>query len=300
LKAGKLYIFSLIVLLPLLLKGQADTSINYKKRKQILWIGAATGYAGSMTFLYHAWYKNYEQSDFHFINDGKAWMLQDKAGHTITSYYITNYTFNIYRWAGYNQQQSMWMAGATGFFYQTVIEVLDGFSAKWGASYADLLANSTGSFLYIGQKRLWNEQRIIPKYSYHNTEFPKYRPDLLGSTLAENILKDYNAHTYWLSANLDRLAPQAGLPRWLNIAVGYNAYGMTGGDKNVLNYNGKAIPPFKRTGRLILAPDIDFKRIETGSAFLQNFLGALRFLKAPAPAIEYDFRKGFRFYLLYY
>lgn len=282
------------------LAAQTDSASIYKKRKYILWTSAATGYAASMTFLYHSWYKNHEQTSFHFINDSKEWNLQDKAGHTITSYYITNYTNNIYRWAGYEQNQAVWMAGATGFFYQTVIEVLDGFSAKWGASYTDLLANTSGSLLYIGQKKLWDEQRIIPKYSYHESKFPKYRPDLLGSNLAEKILKDYNAHTYWLSGNLDQLFPETRFPPWLNIALGYNAYGMTGGEKNVNSFNGTPVPDYKRTSRILIAPDIDFKKIHTKYRFINFVLGALRFLKAPAPALEYNGRKGIRFHLVYF
>ena len=50
--------------------------------------------------------------------------------------------------------------------FLTIIEILDGQSAEWGASSGDLIANSLGSFLAIGQELKWNEQRIQLKYSY--------------------------------------------------------------------------------------------------------------------------------------
>ena len=295
-----LFILVLLAVLPLGLSAQGDSTSIYKKRRNLLLVGGLTGYAGSMTFLYHSWYKNYEQSSFHFIDDSGEWMLQDKAGHVITTYYLTHYASQSYRWAGYRDAKAVWMAGATGFLYQTVIEVLDGFSAKWGASSADLIANTTGSLLYIGQNQLWGEQRIIPKYSYHDTQYPDYRPDLLGSNLPENMLKDYNAQTFWLSANLNAIMPRKTLPPWLNLAAGYNAYGMTGGEKNASSYNGNPIPEFERTARFLLAPDIDFKQINPDSRVLNFIFGALRFFKMPAPALEYNTRKGLRFHLIYF
>jgi hypothetical protein len=45
-------------------------------------------------------------------------------------------------------------------------------------------------------------KRITPKFSFHTTQYAQYRPNVLGSSLAEQILKDYNGQTYWLSVNL--------------------------------------------------------------------------------------------------
>lgn len=299
-KKSALLIAFLVIATSAVMASRPDSGKIYRKRKQLLLAGGITAYAGSMTFLYHSWYKNYDQSSFHFINDTHEWMLMDKAGHTLTAYYLSNYSFHAYRWAGYEKNRAVWMAGATGFMYQTVIEVLDGFSAKWGASYGDLAANTLGCLLFASQQNGWQEQRILPKYSYHNTKFPDYRPDLLGNTLAKNLLKDYNAHTYWLSFNIRSLFPDSRSPSWLNVAVGYNGYGMTGGEKNASSYNGKPIPEFTRTARFFLAPDVDFGRIETDSRFLNFLLKGLRFLKAPSPALEYDFSKGLRVKLLYF
>lgn len=43
------------------------------------------------------------------------------------------------------------------------------------------------------------------KYSFHQTKYSQYRPDLLGSNIIENSIKDYNGMTIWLSFNIKSL-----------------------------------------------------------------------------------------------
>ena len=62
--------------------------------------------------------------------------------------------------------------------FLTTVETLDGFSKEWGASWGDLIANTSGTFVFIGQELLWKEQRIQMKYSFKASEYAKYRPDL--------------------------------------------------------------------------------------------------------------------------
>ncbi len=295
----KILFISILAVSALSLCGQ-DSTIHYQKRKKILTYGATAAYAGSMTLLYQAWYKNYDQSRFHFYNDNDNWMLADKLGHTFTSYQISRLGHGASKWAGYPENTSVWIGGATGFVFQTVIEVLDGFSAEWGASPGDLAANTLGSALFISQQKLWHEQRFTLKLSYHPTKYNNYRPDLLGSNEIESILKDYNGHTIWLSGNLNDFFNKKEIPDWLNIAVGYNAYGMTGAARNSLSYNGNPIPEFDRTRRFLLSPDIDWTKIESDSQFLSWLLKGLSFIKTPAPALEWNQRNGLKVHLVYF
>jgi hypothetical protein len=49
---------------------------------------------------------------------------------------------------------------------------------------------------------------FIPQYA-------QYRPNVLGSSLAEQILKDYNGQTYWLSVNLHSFYKGSKIPNGL-------------------------------------------------------------------------------------
>jgi len=277
----------------------ADSGV-LRHRTKTLAIAGGTVYAVSMTGLYQLWYRDYPQSGFHFINDNSEWMSMDKLGHLTTSYYIGRLGYDAWRWAGMNENKSIWIGGLSGFFYLTAIEILDGFSAEWGASTGDLVANTMGSALFISQQLAWHQQKVLLKWSYHPTAFPHYRPDLLGSNSIQQVIKDYNGQTYWLSANLRSFScKESRIPKWLNLAVGYRSTGMTGAGNNPTIYEGIPIPSFQRKRLLYIAPDIDLTRIHTHSTTLKWVFEAIGFLKFPLPALEISSQKA-KFRLLYF
>jgi hypothetical protein len=260
-----------------------------------------TLYLASLAGLYYAWYSDYPQSSFHLYNDGGEWMQTDKCGHAVATSYISRIGYLSYRWSGIGERPAAWYGGILGFAYMLNIEILDGFSAEWGFSAGDLAANTLGSALFIAQQLGWHEQRFSLKYSFHQTEYAQYRPDLLGGNLIQNMLKDYNGHSYWLSGNISSFLPEhAQFPRWLNVAFGYGAEGMTGGFTNSGGYNGKPIPEYPRYRKFLLSVDIDLTRIRTRSGFLKGMFTVLSFIKIPAPAIEYNTLGNFEFHPLYY
>lgn len=271
-----------------------------KSRRTGLLIGGGLVYAGSMTGLYQLWYKNHPQSSFHFINDNHEWLQMDKAGHATSSYYIGLLGNEALRWAGANNNNAAWYGGSLGFAYLTVIEILDGFSAGWGASSGDLIANGLGSAAFISQQLIWKEQRVLMKWSFHMTGYAKYRPDLLGRSFAERAIKDYNGQTIWLSANISSfLKSESRFPGWLNIAFGYGAEGMTGANSNTAFHNEQPVPGFDRYRQFFISPDIDLTRIRTKSVLLNKTLKAFGFLKIPLPTVEFS-SKGTKFHPFYF
>jgi hypothetical protein len=93
-----------------------------------------------------------------------------------------------------------------------------------------MAANAMGTGLYVGQELLWQDQRLLLKYSFHRTDFAQVRPNVLGDGLTEEFLKDYNGQTYWLSANINSFLNLDFIPDWLNLAFGYGADGMLTGN----------------------------------------------------------------------
>lgn len=262
-------------------------SINFNKRKKQVWLGSAVAFSGGMTGLYHLWYKDYPQSSFQFFNDNSEWQMQDKLGHIGSAYYISNWTGQLYKYAGYQQNKAALLGALTGFGFQLTIEMFDGYSSQWGFSPGDLAANTIGSSMYYLQAVTWNEQRIKYKISYHATEFPKYNPSLLGDDKMQRVFKDYNGQTLWLSFNLkDLIFQDKQFPSWLNMAVGYNASGMTGANTNRLTYNGNAIPQFERVHYFILSPDIDITKIKSRYKAFNILKETFGFLKFPMPALR--------------
>ena len=148
-----------------------------KQRKNILLISKGAAYTATLIGLNSLWYKDYPRSNFHFINDNREWLQMDKVGHMTSSYYMGVAGIEAYRWAGMNEEQAIWYGGLSGSFFLTAVEILDGFSAEWGASSGDLLANTLGSVLCISQEIYWNEQKIQLKYSYAKSFWANKNPE---------------------------------------------------------------------------------------------------------------------------
>ena len=273
-------------------------SVNYKGRKWFAGGVTALGYGGSFIFLSQAWYDEYPKTSFHTFNDAGEWLQVDKVGHAWTAYQASRLTTNMWRWAGVENKKAMWYGTGSSLLYMLAIEYLDGRSAQWGWSWSDVAANFSGAALYVGQELGWREQRISFKFSSHYIDYEEpdleqRANDLFGTSWAERLLKDYNAQTYWLSANIKSFFPRTKIPGWLNLSVGYGADGMFGGFENVAYSKTDGSVTFDRRDieryrQWYLAPDVDFTKIRTKSKFLKSVFSALNVLKFPAPALEFS------------
>lgn len=253
------------------------------------------------TGLYFLWYRKHPMNHFHYFNDNSEWLQMDKIGHATTAYNIAAVQYDLMRWSGLQNQPSIAVGAITALGYMSIIEVLDGFSSQWGFSKGDMAANLIGAALFAGQQKFWGGQRVSLKFSYHQTIYPTYHPEELGSNWRERMLKDYNGQTYWLSFNIKSFLPaQSHFPAWLNMNVGYSAEGMTGANSNPILVNGKPIPTFKRYRQFFLSPDVDWSRISSGN-YLFNAFGYLsKTVKTPLPALELDSLKTLKLKGLYF
>jgi hypothetical protein len=152
----------------------------------------------------------------------------------------------------------------------------------------------------ISQELLWKEQRLNIKFSWHDTKYNEYNPDLLGESFFETLFKDYNGQTYWLSGNIKSfLRKDSKFPAWLNFAVGYGAEGMTGArDNSTAEFTGSE--EFERYRQFYFSPDIDLTKIKTRSKILKTAFGLFGFLKVPAPALEINGNNQVKFHWLYF
>ena len=266
-----------------------------KKRIQAVAIANIAAYTGSMIALDALWYQNQPRSSFHFFNDNAQWLQMDKAGHVYSAYVASNASMEMWRWAGLEKNQRIWLGGLGGVAYQSVIEILDGFSSEYGFSVGDFGANILGSAIFVGQEFAWDEQKIKIKFSFHNKNHPsadlEARADnLYGKSAAERFMKDYNGQSYWVSANLHSLTGQDKFPEWLNLAVGYGAENMFGGTENIARDEDGNVTfdrrDLKRYRQWYLSPDIDFTRIHTNKKGVKILLFVLNSFKLPAPGLE--------------
>ena len=252
-------------------------------------IAASASYAVSVAALNHLWYRHADKQSFRFFNDNAEWKQMDKLGHVYSSFYLSYAVSRGLQHYHVPEGKADLIGSLSAFAALLPIEVFDGHSTAYGASAGDLLANATGPLVYLAQKKLWNEVRIQPKFSFHTSRYAALRPEVLGNG-AEQIIKDYNGQTYWLSADMDKFMK---FPKWLNLAAGYSAERMIWArDSQHTDHP----MPYRQ---YYLAIDLDLSAIQTRSKVLKTMLFLVSMIKLPAPAIEFS-RGATKFHPLYF
>ncbi|MDA3881338.1 MAG: DUF2279 domain-containing protein [Prolixibacteraceae bacterium] len=278
-----------------------DTTTTVNKKMVITAITTETLiYAGGLSYLHYIWYKDHERVPFHFYNDNSGYLQMDKMGHAFASYAESYVAYNWLRKAGVSKKNALIYGGSMGFIMQLPIEVFDGVYEGWGFSWGDVIANTAGCVLLVGQEMAFDQQIMRYKISLSPSDMSKNAYGYLGNNIVENFAYDYNAHTYWLSMNANRIAFKNTLPDWINISVGYSANGMLGEFENRSYYVGMRLPEYDRTRQFLLSLDVDWGKIPTESKFLKGLFTALNFVKLPFPALEINSQGNFNAYWLYF
>ncbi|GAB5416349.1 MAG: DUF2279 domain-containing protein [Crocinitomicaceae bacterium] len=255
-------------------------------RGRIIGVSSSIGgvWAGSMIALQTVWYSEGSNGTFQFFDDSRNWLQMDKVGHVYTAYQLNRLTGGLYEWSGVNQTTSTWIGFGVSMGYQTTLEVLDGFSGEWGWSWADFASNTIGSTLYTTQELIWKEQRILPKFSYSPTPFAAIRPQVLGSTFSESLLKDYNGQTYWLSFSPGSFFPNSSIPKWACISFGYSAHEKLVGSESTY-YDTFSNTTYSEQREFLFSLDIDFSQLPIRRPWLKAIVNQFNYLKIPFPAL---------------
>lgn len=264
-----------------------DTTLNVKRTA---WTSGviATGWTGSIIGLKNIWYKDSWTNNFRFFDDSRQWLGMDKAGHFYSGNMIAKNISSVYRWSGVNRKTSLLIGSSVAFGYLASLEVLDGFSDEWGFSWSDVGANALGVAWYTWQELLWKEQRIKLKFSAHLSPYAKYRPNVLGSTFSERLLKDYNGQTYWLSISPGQfMSESSSFPKWLSFSVGYSVDEKLHGDLNVYNHLDSQIgfKTFQAKSQYLFSLDIDFEGFNPKKKWVKTLFKVINHVKIPFPAV---------------
>lgn len=274
------------------LQGQTDSLTDKRLNKLLLYGGV--GYGVTLATLSQAWYADQGLSHFRFFNDNPQWKQVDKIGHFYSTYQFSRISNALLSKTGLEEKKSVLWSSIIGAGLLLPVEILDGFSPEFGFSYGDVIANAVGSGFFLGQYLLWNEQRIKPKFSFHQTSLASIRPNVLGNGLAEEILKDYNGQSYWFSFDIHAFAKQSNFPKWLNLGLGYGAQNM------VFARDGQnELAGHENYRQYYLGLDFDLSYIKTNKKWLKTVLFLLDGIRLPAPAFEIN-KNGSKFHLLYY
>lgn len=265
------------------------------RRVRAVAVGIGGGAAAVVGGLGAAWYTG-EQVPFRWFDDSREWVGLDKAGHVWGAFQQSRAAVDRLRWAGLSRGRALAWGAPVGVVLQGTIEYFDGRSPGYGASAADLAANVAGTALLAGQVALWDKPRVWPKMGVHLTRFARLRPNTLGATVPERLLKDYNGQTHWLAADVGAFLPAANRwPRWLGVAVGYGAEGLVYGEPAQNRAAG-----FRPVRQFYIGPDMHLLNVRTRSKVLRRLFYVLSIVRLPAPALEVRSTGGVRLHGFYF
>ena len=217
------------------------------------------------------------------VFDNSESLQMDKAAHSFTSYQIGNTFYNLFNWSGVSKKNKLIFGAGMGFAFLSTVEVIDGFSKNHDASVGDIVANASGTSLFVFQDLLWKEQRIVPKISLHSDRFMSTNMKFVKS----QVESDFNDETFWLSFNLHSFFRNSKIPKCLNIALGYGVEKIAVLDSN----------PYSQ---IYLSFDVDLTRIQTKSHFLKTVFSVFNCIKVPAPTLEFSRNSQLKGYFIYF
>ena len=273
-------------------------TINKKRLYTTIGIGAGV-YVSGISFLNYIWYKDSERVPFNFYDDSKGYLQMDKFGHAYAAYWESYTAYYALRRAGVSKKKALIYGGPVGLIFQTPIEIFDGMYEGWGFSWPDMIANAFGPALFVIQEAAFDQQVFLMKFSYSPSIYPDYHSHL-GESQIERFFMDYNAHTYWLSGNIQKLTGVKKIPSWINLAFGYSANGMIYEFENPTFYRGEPFPELERYRQFIFSLDVDFTRIHTDKKWVRTLFRTMNLIKVPFPAIELNRVDGLKFRSLYF
>ena len=252
--------------------------------------GVGSAFVGGNAYLYHyfkkAWWSGERAPHFFFHADWDQWFRdQDKFGHMLGGYHLARIGYSALREACVSDGKALFWATAYAAAFQLQIEIFDGRFKKYGFSYADMIANTTGQALFVIQTLHPTLKAIKPTFSYHKTLALRNTEDgLLQSELRPSL--DYSGQTYWFSTDVNQLLPDAAKPYWpsfIRFSVGHS----------VTNWVDPTPPPtpgpatlLRAKRKILLSLDFDPEKLPGNWPLWRTIKHTLSYYHFPAPALE--------------
>ncbi len=237
--------------------------------------GALLGLAATITWYQQAWYPDSTKGPFNFQTDWGYSKQYDKAGHMYAGWMSSYCSYEAFIACGLSPDDAAIWGAAGGLFFQTFIEVQDGFHTNYGFDWTDQVSNVIGAGYFFAQQRVPFLQNFDPKWSVGPSGRDSARE---AAQIRERIIvDDYDRQDVWMSMKVHNLLPEGMRPywpKWLQLAVGAGAR-----DVELQGYNSY------RT--LHVALDYDLVELLPDMGSFGNWLvQGLNNFKFPAPALQ--------------
>ncbi|MFL5637520.1 MAG: DUF2279 domain-containing protein [Gemmatimonadaceae bacterium] len=246
--------------------------------------GVGSAFVGGNAYLYHyfkkAWWSGTRAPHFFFHADwDQQFRDQDKFGHMLGGYHLARIGYAGLREACVSEKKAIIWSAAYAAAFQLQIEIFDGRFVKYGFSYADMIANTTGQALAVLQELHPTLRAIKPTFSYHKSqELKNTENGTIDTELRPSL--DYAGQTYWFSADMSQLLPEDARQYWpsfIRLSVGHSV-------TDWVNPQSGEAQRGKR--RIILSLDFDPEKLPGNAPLWRSIKHTLSYYRFPAPALE--------------
>jgi hypothetical protein len=243
--------------------------------------GVATAFVAGNAYLYHyfkkAWWSGERAPHFFFHADwDQEFRDQDKFGHMFGGYHLARIGYAGLREACVGEKKAIFWSAAYAAAFQLQIEIFDGQFTKYGFSYADMIANTTGQTLAVMQELHPRLRAIKPTFSYHRTTALRNPPP--GSELRPSL--DYSGQTYWFSADINDMLPdgaKAYWPAFIRFSVGHS----------ITDWQlPTTTAPQRAQRKILLSLDFDPEKLPGNAPLWRTIKHTLSYYRFPAPALQ--------------
>lgn len=186
--------------------------------------GALLGLAGVITLYQQAWYPDSTKGPFNFQVDWSYAKEFDKVGHAFGGWMSSYCSYEAFIASGLSKEDAAFWGTMGGLFFQTMIEVQDGFHTNYGFDWTDQLGNMVGAGYFYAQRKIPFLQNFDPKWSVGPTGRDSARE--AAQIRSRLIVDDYDRQDMWLSVKMHNLLPEdlkPFWPKWLQLALGAGA-----------------------------------------------------------------------------
>ncbi|HEX9085790.1 MAG TPA: DUF2279 domain-containing protein, partial [Gemmatimonadaceae bacterium] len=239
-----------------------------------------TAFVGGNAYLYHyfkkAWWSGTRAPHFFFHADwDQEFRDQDKFGHLLGGYQLARIGHAALREACVGEKKAIWWSAAYAAAFQLQIEIFDGQFVKYGFSYADMIANTTGQAFAVLQEFHPRLRVIKPTFSYHETRALK-----MGNSVELRPSLDYSGQTYWFSTDVHEVLPDAAKPFWPSFIRFSAGHSVTDWVNPETGFSQRA----KR--KIMLSLDWDPEKLPGDAPLWRTIKHTLSYYHFPAPALE--------------
>lgn len=246
--------------------------------------GVGSAFIGGNAYLYHyfkkAWWSGTRAPHFFFHADwDQAFRDQDKFGHMLGGYHLARVGYAGLKEACVSDKKAIIWSAAYAAAFQLQIEIFDGQFEKYGFSYADMIANTTGQALAVMQELHPGLRWLKPTFSYHKTlALTNTENGTISSELRPSL--DYSGQTYWFSADVNHLLPDDAKKYWpsfIRFSVGHSVTDWIDPSTG---------SPQRGKRKILLSLDFDPEKLPGDFPLWRTIKRTLSYYHFPAPALE--------------